>query len=78
VVYTRIERARRHRQLLRRPRRPPITAALNASVLNATIKTSPMTFTVGGQQFIALAVGSKSSASDCNAGGSVTTSSGRS
>ena len=26
--------------------------------LNATIKTSPMTFTVGGQQFIALAVGS--------------------
>jgi alcohol dehydrogenase (cytochrome c) len=26
--------------------------------LNATIKTSPMTFTSGGQQFIALAVGS--------------------
>jgi PQQ-dependent dehydrogenase (methanol/ethanol family) len=26
--------------------------------LNATIKTSPMTFTVGGQQFVALAVGS--------------------
>ena len=26
--------------------------------LNATIKTSPMTFAVGGQQFIALAVGS--------------------
>ena len=26
--------------------------------LNATIKTSPMTFTVGGRQFIALAVGS--------------------
>ena len=26
--------------------------------LNATMKTSPMTFTVGGQQFIALAVGS--------------------
>ena len=26
--------------------------------LNATIKTSPMTFAVGGEQFIALAVGS--------------------
>jgi alcohol dehydrogenase (cytochrome c) len=26
--------------------------------LNATIKTSPMTFAVGGQQFVALAVGS--------------------
>jgi glucose dehydrogenase len=26
--------------------------------LNATIKTSPMTFTVDGEQFIALAVGS--------------------
>jgi alcohol dehydrogenase (cytochrome c) len=26
--------------------------------LNATIKTSPMTFAIGGQQFIALAVGS--------------------
>ena len=34
--------------------------------LNATIKTSPMTFAVGGQQFVALAVGSTLCVSDCN------------